>query len=217
MIFRNYTFYIVVSVLFIFTACNNNKKNNIKIACVGDSITFGHGIDNREQNSYPAQLGQMLSNCDVKNFGVSGATLLKKGDLSYWNQQEFDSALNYNPDVVVIMLGSNDSKPWNWEHNSSFTADYIALINKFKSLRNNPEIYICYPPPAFKTRWGICDSVIRGDIIPTISKIASTEHLKIIDMYRPFEGKNILFPDFIHPDSLGASIIATQIAEAIHN
>lgn len=215
MIYKNYLFYIIISVLLTFTACEGNK-NIKKIACVGDSITFGHGIENRDKNSYPAQLEQILSNCDVSNFGVSGATLLKSGDLSYWNQQELDSALNYSPDVVIIMLGSNDSKPWNWDDNNSFVKDYIALIDKFQSLQKKPEIYICNPPPAFQTRWGISDSTICNCIIPKIVEIATIEEIAIIDMYQPFEGKEILFPDFIHPDSLGALIIATQIAEAIH-
>lgn len=212
---KKHIFYILIAVIFIFTACDDNS-NTKKIACVGDSITFGHGISNRDKNSYPAQLEHMLTNCDVVNFGVSGATLLKTGDLSYWKQNELDSALHYNPDIVIIMLGSNDSKPWNWEHNESFSSDYIELINKFKTLESEPEIYVCYPPPAFKPRWSICDSVIRGGIIPIISEIAMLEDLKVIDMYVPFEGKEILFPDYIHPDSLGASMIATQVASIIN-
>ncbi len=60
----------------------------IKVACVGDSITFGFTIENRDQNSYPAQLGRLLGkNWEVKNFGVIGATLLKKGDMPYWKQK----------------------------------------------------------------------------------------------------------------------------------
>lgn len=35
-------------------------KRIIKVACVGNSITYGAGISNREKNSYPAQLQYYL-------------------------------------------------------------------------------------------------------------------------------------------------------------
>src|SRR3712207_5545352 len=86
-------------------------KNVFRVACVGDSITYGAGVSGREKNSYPAVLGQWLgTKWDVRNFGVSGATLLKKGNRPYWKQQKFADALQFKPDVVIIKLGTNDSK-----------------------------------------------------------------------------------------------------------
>lgn len=219
MIGRNCTAFLLLFILMACTACDSNNDKVKKIACIGDSITYGHGIENREHNSYPAQLEQLLGDgFDVENFGVSGATMLKKGDLPYWNQKECDSAFAYNPDVVIIMLGSNDSKPWNWDKKKEYQGDYISLINKFQALESQPEIWICNPPPAFQERWGINDSIISEDIIPSISKIALIENVKVIDMYQPFIDKDTCFPDFIHPDSTGAALIASTVVNTvIHN
>src|ERR1043165_8271897 len=78
----------------------------IRVACVGDSITYGYGIKDREHDSYPAQLGSLLGKkWEVQNFGVNGATALKKGTRSYSEQKSFQDALLFKPDVVVIQLG----------------------------------------------------------------------------------------------------------------
>lgn len=196
--------------------CSFLKQDAIRIACVGDNITYGHGIQNREQYSYPAQLGEFLGDrYEVENYGVSGSTLLKSGDLSFWAQPEHDKALTFDPDIVVIMLGSNDSKPWNWENAEKYASDYIALINEFKALTTNPEIYICNPLPAYSSHWGISDSTIRSEIIPKIEAVASSEKVRLIDFYGAFANKKDLFPDSIHPDSTGASLMAQTIANTI--
>ena len=211
----NYITSILIVTILIAVSCNSNKRIK-KIACVGDSITYGHGIDSREQNSYPAQLKQIIGdNFDVVNFGVSGTTMLKNGDLPYYKQQEYDSALAFNPDILIIMLGSNDSKPWNWNKKDEYLNDYISLIDSFQELQSNPEIWVCIPPPAFKIKWGINDSIIRKDIAPLISDIAIKEDIRVIDLYTPFIDKDEYFPDFIHPDSTGASLIAQKIANTV--
>lgn len=214
---RTYILLITAAILaLIMGGCSSFKKEPIKIACVGDNITYGHGIQNRDQFSYPAQLEQILGDeFDVENYGVSGTTMLKSGDLPYWDRVEHDKALASDPDIVIIMLGSNDSKPWNWEHSEHYTKDYITLINEFKALKTNPEILICNPVPAYSSRWGISDSIIKSAINPEIAAIAVSEEVQLINFYDSFSKRNELFPDSIHPDSLGASIIANQIASVI--
>ena len=99
-------------------------KDVIRVACVGDSITFGAGVGDREKNSYPAVLGRLLGEkWQVKNFGVSGATMLNKGDKPYTKQKAFAAALEFKPNVVLIKLGTNDSKPQNWKFKADFAAD----------------------------------------------------------------------------------------------
>ena len=106
-----------------------------RIACVGDSITYGLSISNRSSNSYPAQLAEMLGNqWSVRNFGVSGATLLQKGDNPYLKTLGFNLAHEFKPNIVVILLVTNDSKPVNWQYKSHYINDYITLINIFKKL-----------------------------------------------------------------------------------
>jgi lysophospholipase L1-like esterase len=119
--------------------CPGCYKETIRVACIGDSITFGSGIKFRSRDSYPAQLGRMLGNeWQVRNFGVSGATMLKNGDKPYWEQQALGDALAYNPHVVVIKLGTNDTKPQNWKYKDEFISDYADMIGHFKRLSAQP-------------------------------------------------------------------------------
>lgn len=187
----------------------------IKVACIGNSITYGVGIEHRDSLSYPAQMAHMLgSNWIVKNVGVGGATLLKKGDKPYWNQHEFTDVFNFNPDVVVIKLGTNDSKPSNWIYENQFKTDYLALIDTLKSLSSHPEILLCYPVPAYGNTWGISDSIIRVRVIPDIKYVAKQRKLKIIDLYKTLSNHADFFKiDKIHPDYKGAEFIAKRIAK----
>ena len=140
----------------------------VRVACVGDSITYGAGVEHREKNNYPKVLGDLLGEkYEVKNFGLNGATLLKKGDLPYWKTQEFDRANAYQPDVVVIKLGTNDSKPQNWgQHKAEFAADARALVTHFQGLSSKPKVFVCLPVPVYEARWGINEPVVKGEIIP---------------------------------------------------
>lgn len=188
----------------------------VRVACVGDSITFGAGIKDRAKNSYPAQLGAMLGEeWEVSNFGVNGATMLKKGDKPYWKQRAFDSALESRPHVVIIKLGTNDTKPQNWKHKAEMASNYKEMIDRFAALETHPKIWICYPVPAFPARWGIRDSIIKDELIPIIADIAEDKDVPVIDLYKPFVGKADLFPDKIHPNAKGAGMMAEMIAEVI--
>jgi acyl-CoA thioesterase-1 len=189
-----------------------NYRETIRIACIGDSITYGYSIKNRSKDCYPAQLGRMLGQkWQVRNFGVSGATLLKKGDLPYWNQQAFKDALAYNPHVVIIKLGTNDTKPQNWKYKDQFAADYTNMIDRFAELPSNPRIWICQPVPAYGEQWGISETRIKNEVIPLINRIARSKHVPVIDLYGPLSGKPELFPDQIHPNAEGAYDIAKEI------
>jgi len=109
----------LITLTIILTACNLSAK--IKIACVGDSITFGSRVKDREINSYPAQLSALLGDdYEVKNFGKSGATMLDNGNKPYIKTPEFEASLKFNPDIVIIKLGTNDSKGSNWKHKDNF-------------------------------------------------------------------------------------------------
>ena len=190
--------------------------SQIKVACVGNSITYGATIENREQNSYPAQLGKMLGpEWIVNNYGVSGTTLLKNGDRPYWKQKAFDNAKEFTPDVVIIMLGTNDTKPRNWGFKDEYVSDYIAMINEFKSLPSKPIIFLCLPVPAFPERWGIRDSIITTDIIPMIKKVVKATKVKTIDLHKPFIDHGDWFPDKIHPNAEGAGEMARIIEKKL--
>ena len=192
------------------------KKAPQRLACVGDSITFGAAIKDRAKNCYPAQLGRMLGEgWDVRNFGVNGATLLKKGDKPYWKQRAFGQAHAFEPEIVIIKLGTNDSKPQNWKHKDDYVADYVDLIESFRKLKSKPRVFICYPVPAYPGRWGITDKVMKEEVMPRLDEVAEKSGCKVIDLYSALSDKKEMFPDRVHPNADGATVIAKVIASTI--
>jgi lysophospholipase L1-like esterase len=105
------------------------KPDAIRVACIGNSITDGFGIDMAGAYGYPAELQKLLGkDYWVKNFGVSSRTLLNKGDYPYMNEQAWRDALAFKPDVVIIKLGTNDSKPENWQYGAEFQQDLEQML-----------------------------------------------------------------------------------------
>jgi len=203
----------------ILPACGKKSEDGdgkVKVACVGDSITFGQGIKQRNKNSYPAQLGDLLGDdFHVTNHGVSGTTLLKSGDHPYRTTKPYKEAVASNPDIVVIKLGSNDTKPKNWKHKDELSADLKEMVEVFAELPSKPKIFVCLPVPAFPERWGIGDSTIRDELIPILKKTADELGVEVIDLYKPLTGKSQHFPDKIHPNKDGAALIAKNVHAAI--
>lgn len=188
-------------------------EGKTKVACVGDSITFGAGVEDRAKNNYPAVLGRLLGEkYEVKNFGNSGSTLLRNGDKPYHKQKDYTAAIDFKPDIVVIKLGTNDSKPQNWDkHKADFAADYKTLIGAFRQANPNVKVYAAlpvpvYPPGAFKIR----DEVVK-EIIPVIKQVAADEKAEVIDLYAALSDKPKLFPDKVHPNAAGAELIAKAV------
>lgn len=188
-----------------------------KVACIGASITYGATVNNREQNSFPAQLQRMLGQgYEVSNYGVSGSTLLLKGDLSYWNTREYQLALAGKPDIVFIDLGGNDSKLINRIHLDEYARDYHALIKSFAQLRSHPRIILLTPVVSFVAdTTGIWDPVIVRSIIPMIRQVAYDENLEVLDMHSLLINKPELMPDKIHPDAEGSEIMARRLYEQL--
>jgi lysophospholipase L1-like esterase len=197
----------------------------IRVACVGDSITFGLGVRDRKIDNYPAQLGRWLgAEYDVRNFGVSGATLLSQGDRPYIQQKAYKEALAFKPDIVVISLGTNDSKqplqsgekvPNNWQYKQSYVSDYIAMVAAFRKVSPSAKIYVCLPTPCFPGRWGINDQTIHEEIIPMVRTVAKETESSIIDLYAALTGKAALFADTVHPNDEGAGLIAAAVYRAL--
>lgn len=182
----------------------------IKLACVGDSITQGVGAAGGQ--SWPDQIRKMLGDkWEVKNFGVSATTLLNAGDKPYQKDGAFAKAKEFTPDVVVIMLGTNDTKPHNWKHKESFAADYQDMIKKFAELPSKPRIFICYPPYiAGNGNFGISEANTKAEI-PLIDEVAKATKAGVIDVHGALDGKDALIPDKVHPNTEGA----TEIAKAV--
>ena len=156
----------------------------IKVACIGNSITAGSGIKNRDKDSYPSVLNQMLGkDYLVRNFGISGRIIINKGDNPYMKEKTYRDALKFLPDIVIIKLGTNDSKPQNWKYKNDFKSDLETMIQDFQALSSRPKIYLCTPAKAYGIQWGINDSIITKGIIPIIRQIAQEKKLPVIDIH----------------------------------
>ena len=139
----------------------SETHHKVRVACIGNSITYGDGVADPGANSYPSQLQRILGDgWEVRNFGLGGRTLLRKGDAPYWNEPALAEAKTYAPDVVLIKLGTNDSKPQNWAHKGEFALDYGDFLDQFIILSSHPRVFACTPVPAFPGEWGISDSII---------------------------------------------------------
>jgi len=191
------------------------QAEKIRVACVGDSITFGACVQDREKNCYPVVLGGLLGDkYEVRNFGVNGATLLKSGDLPWWKQGAFKDATDFNPNVVVIKLGSNDTKPQNWKNKAEFEADYKALIDHFKGLAAKPVVWVALPVPVLKENFGI-NKKAAEEQQAMILKVARQEECSVIDLYRAVGAKELFDQDGIHPNAAGAKKIAETVSASL--
>jgi acyl-CoA thioesterase I len=191
----------------------------IRVACVGDSITFGYGIPERDRNSYPAQLQDLLgARWEVRNFGVNGATALKQGTRPYSLGPAFQEALAFKPDVVIVELGTNDTNARSWPaHRQDFAADYRELVRRFQALASRPRVYACAPVPLFRDRGKEYDTdqILVAEVIPQVKQVAREEALGLIDLYAAFENRPERFPDGVHPDARGARLMAERICRQL--
>ena len=186
----------------------------IRVACVGDSITAGVGAS--KGNAYPAQLGRMLGEkWLVENFGVSGATLMNRGSRAYQKTGAFKKALASRPDIVIIKLGSNDSKPNNWKFKDEFVADYQNLLHQFAALPSQPRLFICHP--AFvpdQGNFGINEPVVLEQIA-LLDKLAADEKIDVIDIHGALKNHPEMLPDRVHPNAEGATVMAKTVFQAL--
>jgi len=190
-----------------------------RVACVGDSITYGLGLADRARAAYPAVLAAKLgAEYEVRNFGVSGMTMLKEPESkytqSYWKQPALQAALDWQPQIVVIMLGTNDV--WhaeNWALKDRFAADCRALVDRFAALKSKPAVCLCTPPPAFEERAALAANLQEAGEI--IRAVAAEKKAALIDIHAALKDKPDLFPDKCHPDAEGARVIAEAVCQVL--
>ena len=193
------------------------KEDAVRVACIGNSITDGHGIGMAPVNGYPAVLQKKLGEGYlVKNFGVSARTMMNKGDLPYMNELAWRDAQAFNPNIVIIKLGTNDSKTHNWVHGADeYRQSMQAMIDTLKALPSKPKIYLCSPIPAFKDSWTISDSVIVNGEMPIIKKLAKKNKCQFVDLHTSYTYGDMMLKDGIHPNAKGAEKMADIIFDAI--
>lgn len=204
------------------------KAQNVRIACIGNSITFGARLDNPDIESYPAVLAQMLKandylNYEIKNFGIGGATILRFGTPNLWRL--LDSLPAFVPDIVVIKAGTNETvgKPrLNWEHIDEFEKDYSEYIAEIRKVNPNCKVIICSPldmviqteelsPERITDLTGRRPRIL--ELRKRIKKIANTENTYFLDLTSPFKGKANLMTkkDGVHPNKDGYQYLASLV------
>ena len=194
------------------------------VACVGDSITYGHGASDRGTKSYPAQLQSLLGDgWKVLNFGHNARTALDEGKewngqggMGYRKSPEFAKAKAAKPDVVLFMLGTNDSKPVNWDADdgAGVKRDYEALVSDFLDLKPTPRVVIGLSPFVKKDSFSIRESVVGGKLVPWQLELATGATLPYVDIYAATKAaaETSYIGDGVHPNDAGYGVIAAAFA-----
>ncbi|GGW47822.1 DUF459 domain-containing protein [Arenibacter certesii] len=220
---------ILLMLFFILGGCHEQK---IKVACVGDSITYGARLDDRENHSYPAQLQLLLGEkYSVQNLGVGSSTLIRKGIPTVWD--ELSKIKEANPNIIVISLGTNDTCGMGtcgdrkcWEYKGEFKEDYRELIDELLTLPSKPKIYICAPSPMVLETPGLNKERVEGltirkprlqELIKMIKSIAKEKKVEFIDLNTPLDHKSELFTekDGVHPNKAGYRAIADLVYQKL--
>lgn len=194
-----------------------------KVACVGNSITYGYGIESwPDQTSYPHHLQEMLRGDapgdTVENFGVSSLTVRKDDQASYWKGHRFAPAIEFAADTVIIELGTNDSKAYaKWNNaaqnaavDSAIVADFESLIDTFQ-VKSKPHIFICLAPYVNNVDWNILDTAVVNRVNPAILRAGLEKGVSVIDLHSRFsylENPTWYLSDVVHPSVEGAKHLA---------
>lgn len=200
-----------------------NPKKEVKIACVGDSLTYGMGVEDREENCYPMVLQNLLGtdSYTIGNFGVNGATLQKEGDQPYWEEKRYEQSVSFEPDIVVLMLGTNDTKEENWKSSEAFRKDYEALIEEYEKLDTKPKLILLTPPVLYQSGEIITDVRAASDSVvheeaQVILDIGNEKELSVINLY-DLTGNHPEWynTDGVHLNAAGAAAMADEVAREI--
>ena len=198
------------------------------IVALGDSITFGAGVaETRKTDCWEAKLEKLLGGSyQVLNYGVSGATLQNEGDQPYWNMPERsqqgypEAALALNPEIVIFMLGTNDTKPYNWNR-GRFEAQLDQRVKEIKAVPSIKRLILMCPPytcpvdGADSVAFDVINETIRDDVNPIVKRCAEENGAECIDLYALTDGHGEYFADGVHPNSFGNRVIASAIAKVI--
>jgi hypothetical protein len=132
--------------------------------------------------------------------------MLKDGDNPYWDTWEFVNSSNWDPDIVVIMLGTNDSAAQNWQHYADFVSDYEDMIDHYRNLPSQPTVYVATSPHDY---WP--GNVVTSEVVPLQIQAANNKGSTVIHVNPATLNMAYNFPDNVHPNDAGSTTIATAI------
>lgn len=186
---------------------NSDLSQQLRVACVGDSIT--------EMSGYPIYASELLgSKYLVGNFGVCGSQVLLSSNCSYMYSVAYKSAKEFQPHLIVVMLGTNDACPSLEEHQGNFIEDYLTLLRGFGALARKPKIWIVKPPPIFNENLWLSGKAMDKIVVPAIEQISKRAKLPLIEVYSALAHEGY-FVDGVHPNEEGARAIANAVYKAI--
>ncbi len=207
--------------VFLLSSCGykgpeEKRQAVLRVACLGDSITYGYKLADPVHKSYPARLSQQSNGIwDVLNLGVNGATVINKGDIPITAQKEYQRLMSSEPDVAVIMLGTNDTKNKNWQFIDDFVRDYTAMIETIERLPSRPHVIVCSIPPIFTDYPNGIKAEREKEINVLIKKVADIAGVDFFDINTLLSHKSSLFIDGVHPNVNGDQVIAKLISKKI--
>ena len=189
-----------------------------RVACIGDSITWGFTLLNPWKQSYPALLQGMLGqDYEVRNFGYNDAAARVDADTPYVKKKVYRDSLAWNPDLVLIMLGTNDTKRRNWDP-EIFRRDYKNLVKSYLELPSHPRVILIAPIrihlPFKIPVLGLFPETMEQGVRPAIREIAAELGLELIDLVDLFPDSSCCV-DGVHPQATGARMLADAIYHAI--
>ena len=204
----------------------SGKKDVVKVACVGDSITQGIN-SSRNDLTYPAFLQQMLGwDYCVLNAGLSGYAICDNDPYAYGKSAQYATALKFEPEVVIFALGTNDSNPgqaWkDWSdpnRKDMFLDSARGLLDSFYDKNEDAQIFICLPTPLFDGRGGWdapnWNKNIDAYSLPLIKQIAEEYELPQVDLYSWGAENDAVFTDGLHPKDQSYKDYALAVYERI--
>ena len=218
---------LLVAIVLLFAVLFNagvfgGKDTRIRITCAGDSLTYGSGVlKTRELDSYPAQLQTALgTGYLVSNYGLRNATAAATGDLPYIQSEQYKESLKSKPDIVILMLGTNDTKTYNWNP-EDYRAGLMELVRSYQNLESQPKVYLMRSPYCFSidgkehAEYEVQETIVNGELGDIIASVAKETEVDVIDLYSVTEGKENLYTDGIHFKAKGYTLITDAVLDAI--
>ena len=208
---------LIYTLIFVFYSNTIFAQKNVNIACIGNGVTYGIGIENREKNNFPQQLQYLLGvNYKVINLGVVNTPVLSNGVNGYNKTAAFKKSQTINPDIIFAELGLDEIKSSDTAFISNFTNTLEGIVQSYANLSARPRVVLLLPLPIFLNDSSLLNnSVIKNKIIPKIQKIAFEKNLEVLDLFSMFIDKQDLFLDKVHPSSLGGTLISKRLYELV--
>ena len=196
-----------------------------KLAFIGDSITTGAGAPNRKEGGFVAVARGLLGeNFEVQGFALGGHTLLRAGDSPLVSKPVYQKALAFEPDVAVIMLGTNDTvegKRKNWRHHADLEKDVLTMVAQLRTANPKVLIHLAGPPPMFAKKKGLSTSRAadlterspRLKVVADVFDKVAKEEMGVLshDLSRVFGADETT--DGVHPNGKGHRLLGEYFSD----